>query len=643
MLVIHIKSPKGDVQEVVRQNMAVTIGKGDDCDVRIKGWTIGKRHASIVNKNGQLYLEDHGGLSVTEVNGTAIDESYGPIKPSDTIQIGGYSIDVELVADARPSNNSAANEQPKVQRAASNQEKESGSSIEELLSATLSRPMPAFQPRALSTSAPLPIKDGSADVVTIEVSKKSEETDAVIKPRPPVTNIEPISNMDTPPNFDPNATVRTKARVLEDHRVAKMNQARQIIHEKLIKVMDLRRVDVSRMVDDELRSTVSLLINEIIQNTNDLPAGVNKEQLAKQVLDEIVGLGPLEDLLDDDNVTEIMVNRYDEIFIERGGKLEESEVTFTSDKAVLQAIERIVAPLGRRIDESSPMVDARLKDGSRVNAVIPPLALKGCNITIRKFAKNKLKDEDLIRFNSVTADMMAFLRTAVIHGSNIVISGGTGSGKTTLLNVLSNHIPDDERIVTVEDAAELKLSQPNLVSLEARPPNVEGKGAVTIRDLVKNCLRMRPDRIVVGECRGGEALDMLQAMNTGHDGSLTTAHANTPRDCIARLEVMVLMSGLDLPIQAIREQIASAVHLIVQQNRFPDGSRKVTHITEITGMEGGMIQMQDIFLFKQKGYGPDGRVQGSFVATGAIPELYQSMSERGIPVDLSIFQKGREL
>lgn len=645
MLVIHIKSPKGDMQEVVSQNVTATIGKGDDCDVQIKGWTVGKRHASIVNKSGQLYLEDHGGLSVTEVNGTAVEESYGPLKPSDIIQIGGYSIGVEAVSDGKAAANGANGAAPHMPLAVEQSptpKKNTGQSVEELLSATLSRPIPAFQPRALSTSSPLPIKESGASQVVAEKAKPVVD-EPIIKPRPPVINKEPAPASEAPPDFDPSATMRTKARVMEDHRVAKMTQARQLIHSKLIKVMDLRRVDVSRMVDDELRTTVSALINEIIADTTDLPTGVDKPQLAKQVLDEIVGLGPLEDLLADDDVTEIMVNRFDEIFLERGGKLEESEVTFTSDKAVLQAIERIVAPLGRRIDESSPMVDARLKDGSRVNAVIPPLALKGCNITIRKFAKNKLLDEDLIKYNSVTAEMMAFLRVAVIQGTNIVISGGTGSGKTTLLNVLSNHIPDDERIVTVEDAAELKLSQPNLVSLEARPPNVEGKGAVPIRDLVKNCLRMRPDRIVVGECRGGEALDMLQAMNTGHDGSLTTAHANTPRDCIARLEVMVLMSGLDLPIQAIREQIASAVHLIVQQNRFPDGTRKVTHITEITGMEAGMIQMQDIFLFKQKGYGPDGKVQGSFVATGAIPELYQTMSERGIPVDLSIFQKGREL
>jgi len=333
-----------------------------------------------------------------------------------------------------------------------------------------------------------------------------------------------------------------------------------------------------------------------------------------------------------------MVNRYDQIYVERKGKLTLSEITFSGEKAVVGAIERIVAPLGRRIDESSPMVDGRLKDGSRVNAVIPPLALKGANITIRKFSKNKLHDSDLVNYGSITAPMMGFMKQAVLHAANIVISGGTGSGKTTLLNVLSNYIPEDERIITVEDAAELQLAQPHVVSLEARPANSEGKGAVHIRDLVKNCLRMRPDRIVVGECRGGEALDMLQAMNTGHDGSLTTAHANTPRDCLSRLEVMTLMSGLDLPVRAIREQIASAVDIIIQQSRMPDGSRKVTHITEVTGMEGEVIQLQDIFLFKQEGYDEQGKVRGRFAPTGNIPELYQNLQKRGIPVDLSLFQ-----
>ncbi len=632
MFIVTIKSSNGDSSQINCTTGVASIGKADDNQIKLKGWTIGKKHASIISREGKIYLEDHGGLSVTEVNGKAIEDRYGPLKASDLISIGGYTLSVAMPADQAP-------DALHPQRPAGDSGKADTPSIEELLSATLSRPIPAFQPRPLSTDASLP---GTVSETQTPVPANAGQalTTSSLPSRPPaMKEVSPSMQKaaDTPAPQD------SPKRGSTDERITKMNAARKAVHDKLIKVMDLRRVDVSRMEETELRETTSTLIREIITEATDIPRDIDREQLCKQVLDEVVGLGPLEDLLADPAVTEVMVNRYDEIFIERAGKLIESEITFTSDQAVLQAIERIVAPLGRRIDESSPMVDARLKDGSRVNAVIPPLALKGCNITIRKFAKNKLVDDDLIRFNSVTAAMMAFLKVAVEVGTNIVISGGTGSGKTTLLNVLSNHIPDDERIVTVEDAAELKLSQPNLVSLEARPPNVEGKGAVTIRDLVKNCLRMRPDRIVVGECRGGEALDMLQAMNTGHDGSLTTAHANTPRDCIARLEVMVLMSGLDLPVQAIREQIASAVHLIVQQNRFPDGSRKVTHITEITGMEAGVIQMQDIFLFKQEGYGPDGKIKGRFVATGAIPELYQSLSERGIPVDLSIFQKDREL
>ncbi|MBK8960451.1 MAG: Flp pilus assembly complex ATPase component TadA [Proteobacteria bacterium] len=413
---------------------------------------------------------------------------------------------------------------------------------------------------------------------------------------------------------------------------------RNRVHEELLAAMDLRRTDISSMSEEDLRKHVKGLIKEIINGLGGkLPADVDHERLAKEVLDEAVGLGPLEDLLADETVTEIMVNKYDDIYIERAGRLTKSEVTFSSDDAVMSAIERIVSPLGRRIDESSPMVDARLKDGSRVNAIIPPLALRGPCVTIRKFSKKKLTADDLIGFGAISQPMIDFLKIAVAQRRNIVISGGTGSGKTTLLNMLSSFIPPDERIVTVEDAAELKLDQPHLVSLEARPPNLEGKGAVTIRDLVKNCLRMRPDRIVVGECRGGEALDMLQAMNTGHDGSLTTAHANTPRDLVSRLEVMVMMSGMDLPIQAIREQVASAVDLVVQQTRFPDGSRRVVNISEVTGVEGGTVQMQDIFVFSQTGFNDRGRVVGEFKATGRVPEFYEELRSRGVKVDMSIF------
>jgi pilus assembly protein CpaF len=420
-----------------------------------------------------------------------------------------------------------------------------------------------------------------------------------------------------------------------------MLEWRTKVHLSLVKQMDLRRVDVRGMSNDDLREKTAALIEDIIQRefASELPPGIDRARLSKEVLDEAIGLGPLEDLIADESVTEIMVNRSDEIFIERAGRIEKSPIIFTGDKAVLAAIERIVAPLGRRIDESSPMVDARLMDGSRVNAVIPPIALRGPSISIRKFSKRKLMGQDLLTFGSINESMLEFVQMAVRERKNIVVTGGTGSGKTTLLNILSNFIPDGERIVTIEDAAELKLDQPNLVSLEARPPNLEGKGTITIRDLVRNALRMRPDRIVVGECRGGEALDMLQAMNTGHEGSLTTAHANSPRDALSRLEVMVLMSSMDLPMAVVREQIASAVDLIIHQRRFPCGSRKVTHIWEITGIESGTIQTQEIFAFRARNQGgPGGRVRGEFGASGAVPEFYEELADRGVAVDLSIFK-----
>jgi len=432
----------------------------------------------------------------------------------------------------------------------------------------------------------------------------------------------------------PHSEIKSDNTILRESRFLWRNK----VHEELLGMMDLRRTDVGSMDEAQLRKAVGEMIDEIIKGmVATLPAEVSAEQLAKEVLDEAVGLGPLEELLADESVTEIMVNKYDDIYLERSGKLSKSDITFSSDNAVMSAIERIVSPLGRRIDESSPMVDARLKDGSRVNAIIPPLALRGPCITIRKFSKSKLTDKDYIKFGALNANMVSFLQVAVKQRKNIIISGGTGSGKTTLLNILSNFIPSTERIITVEDAAELQLSQPHLVSLESRPPNLEGKGAIPIRDLVKNCLRMRPDRIVVGECRGGEALDMLQAMNTGHDGSLTTAHANTPRDLISRLEVMVMMAGMDLPAVAIREMVASAVDVIVQQSRFSDGSRKITAITEITGVEQGRVQMQDIYVYKQHGLDAELKVQGDYLATGRIPEFYEELRNQGVQLDMDIF------
>ena len=413
----------------------------------------------------------------------------------------------------------------------------------------------------------------------------------------------------------------------------------KFIHKELMKQLDLRRLHLDELTPDQVRSQLSELLEKIIAGVRgQLPSAIDSAKLLKIVLDETVGLGALEELLADKDVTEIMVNCHDDIYVERAGRLEKSEVTFSSPDAVMSTIERIVSPLGRRIDESSPMVDARLQDGSRVNAVIPPLALRGPCITIRKFPEHKLVDKDLLRFGTLNEAMVAFIRICVEQRMNIVVSGGTGSGKTTLLNILSNYIPLDERVITVEDAAELKLVQPHVIALEARPANMEGKGQVTIRELVKNCLRMRPDRIVVGECRGGEALDMLQAMNTGHDGSLTTGHANTPRDMLRRLEVMVLMAGMDLPVMAIREQVASAVDIIIQQNRFSDGSRRITSITEVTGMEGDVVQLSEIFRYQRKGFDSDGKIIGEFQATGLVPKFYEILREQGVDIDMGIFK-----
>lgn len=362
-----------------------------------------------------------------------------------------------------------------------------------------------------------------------------------------------------------------------------------------------------------------------------------KQELLTFVEYELLAFGPITPLLDDESISEVMVNGPDEVYYERKGKLYRSNVSFRDDMHVIRVIERIVSPIGRRVDESSPMVDARLPDGSRVNAIIPPLALKGPSLTIRKFAAKPFEIEDLIRFGTLTSDMAEFLDACVKTRLNVFISGGTGSGKTSTLNVLSSFIPNEDRIITIEDAAELKLSQDHIVSLETRPPNIEGKGEISIRDLVRNSLRMRPDRIVVGECRGAEALDMLQAMNTGHDGSLSTGHANSPRDMIARLETMVMMAGFDLPVRAIREQIANAIDLIVQQARMSDGTRKITHITEVVGMEGDTIVLQDLFRFQELGVTSDGLVNGKFVSKGIRPTFAEKLETNGFKLPPSWF------
>lgn len=408
------------------------------------------------------------------------------------------------------------------------------------------------------------------------------------------------------------------------------------VQNKLLAEID-PSMDVSK--SDEVRRTIQNLFEQILADENIVLSRPERARLFEQIAAEILGLGPLQPLLEDDTISEIMVNGPKNIYIERKGKLHRVPVTFESNDHVMRIIERIVAPLGRRIDESSPYVDARLQDGSRVNAVIPPISLVGPVLTIRKFSKNPITIEQLIQFGSITSEAVQFLKACVEARLNIVVSGGTGSGKTTLLNVLSSFIPSDERILTIENAAELQLRQEHVVTLESRPPNIEGRGEVTIRDLVMNALRMRPERIIVGECRGGETLDMLQAMNTGHDGSMTTAHANTPRDAISRIETMCLMAGLDLPVRAIREQIAGAVDLICQQERMRDGSRKVTTITEVSGMEGDVITMTDIFVFEQTGM-EEGKIKGGTRPTGLRPKFMDKIESAGIHLPPSIFGIG---
>ncbi len=414
------------------------------------------------------------------------------------------------------------------------------------------------------------------------------------------------------------------------------------IHRRLIDEIDFKKADLELAKDPKKKSklrgkTEVKIVSLLDEEAKGLTDREERKRLVKEILDEALGLGPLEDLLRDPEVTEIMVNGIDHVYAERKGKIVLTGKSFLTEDQLRAIIERIVTPLGRRIDEKSPMVDARLEDGSRVNAIIRPLAIDGPSLTIRKFSKTPFGVPDLIRFGTFTPQMAQFFEAAVLARQNILISGGTGSGKTTFLNVLSGYIPDDERIVTIEDSAELQLPQEHVVRLEARPANIEGEGAVTIRDLVRNALRMRPDRIVVGECRAGEALDMLQAMNTGHDGSLTTVHANTPRDALSRLETMSLMAGLDLPSRAIREQISSAIDLVFQQTRLSDGSRRVTHVAELTGREGDVFTMGDIFLFKQTGLAPDGKVLGQFVPTGVIPKFIEGLQHRGIKVPREIF------
>ena len=451
--------------------------------------------------------------------------------------------------------------------------------------------------------------------------------------RPGVAPGAPGGSPSAPPG-PPGSPAPTGQRLLSQAPVREsLREVKFRIQSRVIQDLD-PKLDLANQV--EVRRQIEEIFGRVIDEEGLALTRAERVRILEQITDEIIGLGPMEPLLRDETVTEIMVNGPRQVYIERNGRLELTNVVFQNDDHVMRIIDRIIAPIGRRIDESSPMVDARLTDGSRVNAIIPPLSLIGPVITIRKFSASPFTVDDLIRFGTSTPEMFDFLRACVEARLNIFVSGGTGSGKTTTLNVLSSFIPVDERIITVEDAAELQLRQEHVVTLESRPANIEGRGAVPIRELVRNCLRMRPDRIIVGECRGGEALDMLQAMNTGHDGSMSTGHANSPRDMLARLETMVLMAGVDLPLRAIREQVSSAVDLIVHQSRLKDGTRRIVNITEVQGMEGEVIVMQDVFVFEQTGV-VEGKIQGRLRPTGIRPKFVEKFEVMGIHLPRGLF------
>lgn len=600
MLQVEIQDSDGNTRVMQAPDDCI-IGKGGQNEIRLDSWRVSKEHARLFKTPSGVLLEDMGAFSGVYVNGTRIESQYGPIKNSDIIAIGPFKLRVWEIGAAHGV-------------------------------------VQAAHPRSRSDSAAVRNRQVTEELKASRLVAERAQAEALAERPANAPTAKALTADGSPVDFPLIIAPDPTRKQLEF-------EWRQKVHAKLLETMDLRRHDVHVMSDEKLRTETEGLIRQIIKEEDgQLPTELDRDLLCKQVLNEAVGLGPLEELLSDDGISEIMVNRFDEIYVERSGRLQRHPLTFTGDRAVMGVIERIVAPLGRRIDESSPMVDARLKDGSRVNAIIPPLALKGPCLTIRKFAKRKLAAEDLVRFGAISRAMAEFLKICVVARKNIIVSGGTGSGKTTLLNILSNFIPGGERVITVEDAAELKLHHEHLISLESRPANVEGKGAVLIRDLVKNTLRMRPDRIVVGECRGAEALDMLQAMNTGHEGSLTTLHANTPRDGLARLETMVLMAGMELPLAAIREQIASAVDIIVQQTRFACGTRMVTNITEITGMESGKIQLQELFRFHNLGYtGDNGKVRGVFTGCDMAPTFYEELNQTGHDLDMSIFALAPEL
>jgi pilus assembly protein CpaF len=572
------------------------VGRHSDCDLRLEGDLVSRKHARILLGSASFILEDlsANGTEVgadLKLKGGRKELEYGTV-----LKIGPFALLVGEVPTG-----------PTLPR------------VPEPVRARKSAP-----PTAMATPAGPILRPSTPGFAAVAPPPPPPGYAPPPPPPPPAPTM-------APPAVPPAAGSTNRLVSLADERADHIALRRRI-HAELLKNLDLAKIEPTRADDPSLRPRVLTALKRIVRELDaEIPPHISREEFIGELAEEALGLGPLEPLLADATVTEVMVVDPQTIYIERAGRLELTNAVFTDDERVRAVIERIVTPLGRRIDESQPLVDARLRDGSRVNAVIRPLALRGTAITIRKFPKKRLMVDDLIRLETLTPPMAKFLSLCVIAKKNILISGGTGSGKTTLLNILSGAIPATERIITIEDAAELQLHQPHVIPLETKAANMEGKGAFTIRDLVKNSLRMRPDRIIVGECRGGEALDMLQAMNTGHDGSLTTIHSNSPTEALARLETLALMAGLDLPARAIREQIGRSIHIIVQQSRMGDGTRKITHISEIDELDSdGRFEVRNIFEFERQGVGEDGKVLGEFGPTGYLPSFVDELLVRGL-------------
>lgn len=564
------------VEQTMQLSTPLIIGRDSQSGLKISSWRVAKQHARLYMSGAVLELEDLGSLRGTMVNGRRVS-IYRPVQCDDVIIVGPCRIQIRGIKDVvKPIEVSGL------------LSRQSGAQLRE--------------PSQL-------YGDSNSQNCFLDVGQANDLSDVQTQSSLVMALSEGDSN-----SID----------------VVDIDSFRQRLHRELQQALDLRRRDISGMSETMLRQEAMALLEEISSHEISLPSTVDRLSLCVQVVDEAIGLGPLEPLLVDPSISEIMVNRYDQIYIERDGRLIRHASTFSGEEAVRRVIERIVSKVGRRIDESSPMVDARLSDGSRINAVLPPVALKGANLTIRKFPINRPSMADLIQQGTLSAAMASFLLQCVRSRKNIVVSGGTGAGKTTLLNVLSNGIPLGERIVTIEDSAELCLAHEHCIALEARPDNLEGRGRIVIRDLVKNSLRMRPDRIVVGECRGAEAFDMLTAMNTGHEGSLTTLHANSPRDALSRLEAMVLMAGIDLPLSIVREHIGASIDIVIQQVRLAQGRRVVQSVTEITGLESGRLQVQELFRFTER---------EGFQGCGVVPSFIDQWVAEGIHIDRHAFMQ----